>query len=242
LQKLLAAAFDLPFATLKEVREVTIRRSELQRPLFPLGRVQGSWSQTTPGYQRTDVSLEGFTSLQPVWLDLVIEVGLVLVLEVDSGDILSISTQELAGFKTLEEFKARFRFLDLDDFLARHGITTVEQLRERYHYLLTEIRLRPVSPLNPDDPSSLYRLVVRVAILIRETLDIVALLREGTVSREVLERAVTFQREVGPAEARTPFAPLLLLPSSVVTAGVNATALQGLFEAEGIVLVFVDAP
>jgi hypothetical protein len=59
---------------------------------------------------------------------------------VDEGKVATILTRDL--WFTLAEFRNNFRFIDLDAFMAKHSISTVEELRAAYQYLLTEIHGR----------------------------------------------------------------------------------------------------
>ena len=240
LRTLLSAVYELPFATIHDVRDVQIRRTVFQQPLFPPQYERGTWTQTTPDYTRTDVVHEVIDWQKPVWLDIFADVGLTLVVEVDSGAVESILTREVTGFNTLDEFRSRFRFIDLDAFMARHGLSTVEELREAFHYLITEVRLRALTPFDPTDPSTQHRYGLNVAILIRETVDVTAALRDAKLARTAVEHSLTYRREVDVAEVRTPYAPMVIFPEDALDGPLfTAEALQTFFAAEGILVVFV---
>jgi hypothetical protein len=240
LRSLLDAMYDLPFATLHDVFDVEVRRIELQRPLFSPDRTHGNWTQTIPSHIRTDVVYESLNDAEPVWLDISAEVSLTLVLEVDANEVESILTRQIDEFNTLDEFRAHFRFIDLDAFMANHGFTTVEELRKQYHYLLTEIRLRTPEPFNPDDPANQHRYSLNLVVLIRDTIDVAAALRDVKLAQNILKRALTYRREVDEAEVRTPYAPLIIFPESALTdLPFSADDLQSLFAAERILVLFV---
>ncbi len=129
---LLNAVYNLPFATIHDVRDVTMHHMEFQRLFLPTHHSQGTWTQTAPSYMRTDVVYEDLDRPEPVWIDIAAKVGLTLVLEVDSGAIASITDYEVANFQTLVDFQKQFRYIDLNAFMAKHNITTVDELRERY--------------------------------------------------------------------------------------------------------------
>jgi hypothetical protein len=209
------AAFVLPFARLHAVQDLEVRDIEIlevQRPLFWPRRTSGTWTQTIPSHARTDVLSEGEERCEPVWVDMTVETRVNVVLEIDAGEVESIMTKEISGFSTLDEFRSHFRVFDLDAFMAEHGISTVEELRTRFHYLLTEIRGRPPRPFNPNDPANRHRFSLRLAILIRDDRDLAAGLRTAKLARGLLERTVAYQPRVGAAEVRTPYAPLVIFP------------------------------
>src|SRR5262249_25005922 len=234
------AAYDLPFATIHDVPEIAVRRREVERPIFPLTQTSGTWTQTNPSYARTDVAYQALNGAEPTWLDVAAELDVTLVLEVDGGQVASILTREITGFSTLEEFRARFRFIDLDAFIARHRITTVEELKQAYHYLLTEVHLQAPGPFDPASPANRHRFTLGVAVLIREAIDVAATLRVAKLTRTVAERVLAYRRDADGGEARTPYAPLVIFPEAGL-AGLpfTAEALRTFFAAEGILALFV---
>jgi hypothetical protein len=237
LHALLNAGYDMPFATLHEVRGLKVRQLELQRPLFPPRRKQGTWTQTTPSYTRTDVAYDSFNWQAPVWLDMAVEVELTLVLEVDPGQVAAIITREIAHFDNLNDFRARFRFIDLDAFMAKHRISTVEELRETANYLLTEIHLRAPAPFDPNDPANEHLYTLNLAILIRDVIDLKAALRDAKLTRAILERTLTYRQETDTAEVRTPYAPIIIFPETGL-GSLNADALKAIFASERILALF----
>jgi hypothetical protein len=239
MQQLLTAAYDLPYAKFHGIRDVTVLHSEFQRPLFPPSKVQGTWMQTVPNYARTEVVYDGVQPPTPLWLDLALEVEAQLLLEVDPGEVESILMQDIAGFNSLNDFRARFRFIDLDAFMAEHHITTVEELREAYHYLTAQIRLKALKPFDPNDPANLYRFTLQIGVFLRDLIDLTSLLREIKLARLTLERSVVYPADVGQAEVRTPYAPLLILPTSALTVVLTADALHAFFALEGILVLFM---
>jgi hypothetical protein len=240
LRVLLAAVYDFPFASIHDVQEIQVRRREIERPIFPLTHTSGTWTRSTPSYTRTDVAYQALNGAEPTWLDIAAEVGMTLVLDVDAGQVASILTREITGFDTLAEFRARFRFIDLDAFMGRHGITTVEELKEAYHYLLTEVQLQAPGPFDPTSPANRHRFTLSVAVQIRESIDVAAALRAAKLARAVAERTVPYYRETGGAEVRTPYAPLVIFPEGALT-GLPFTgeALRAFFATEGILALFL---
>lgn len=238
-QALLAAMYTMDFADVRGVTDVRVRRAEFQRPVSAPRRTAGAWFRSTPDYARTEVTLERVDPLAPIWVDVCAEIDLSLLLEIDGGEVESILTREITGVTSLEDFRSRFRFLDLDAFLRQHGITTVEELREAAHYLLTEIHLRAPGPFDPNDPANLHHYELRLAILIRDTLDVAAALREAKLTRAAVEHALV-AKDPADAEIRTPYAPVLLLPSTVVPGPpLTQAALESFFAAEGVLVLFV---
>ncbi|MFE5813184.1 hypothetical protein ACFQ6S_07255 [Streptomyces sp. NPDC056479] len=237
---LLGAAYTMEFATIHGVSDVQVRQTEFQRPVFPPRRTAGTWFQTMPPYTRTDLALERHDPTAPVWVDLAAELGLTLLLDIDVGDVQSVLSHEITDFATLDEFRSRFRFIDLDAFMAKHDITTVEELREAFHYLITEVRLRFPGPFDPNDPANRHRYDLKLAILIRETLDVAAALRDAKLARTAMERAIVPQPRSDGTEVRTPYAPVLLFPVAAVPGPpLTQSVLESFFASEGVLTLFV---
>ena len=240
LRTLISAVYDLPFATLHRVSKVQVASVERQRPLLALSTLRGQWQQTVPTYTRTDLLLEQEQPVAPLWLDLLVKLDLTLLLEVDQGAVESILTHNLADFNTLDEFRNQFRFIDLAAFMASHGITTVEELKEAYHYLITEIRLRTPPVFDPNDAANQHRFSLDVAMLLRELIDVTEALRAAKWVRQVADQRASYQRTVPNAEVRSTFAPLLIFPATALN-GLPFTAetLQSFFAAEQVLTLFV---
>jgi hypothetical protein len=237
---LLNAVYTMEFATIRGVSDVQVQQAEFQRPVFPPRRIAGTWLQTGPPYIRTDLALERHDPTDPVWLDMTAEIGLTLLLDIDAGNVQSILTHEITGVTSLIDFRNRFRFFDLDAFMAKHGITTVEELRESFHYLLTEIELRAPGPFDPNDPANRHRYELKLAILIRDAVDVASALREAKLARTAMERALVTHTQQDEAKMRTPYAPVLLLPVAAVPGPpLTQAALESFFAAEGVLTLFV---
>ena len=222
---LFAAVYQLPFAAIHEVLDVTVTSSECMRPVFGARRTNGSWLQTLPGTSRGEVNLDSADGREPHWIDLSADVDVSVVLQVDPGEVDSFRLAEIGEFTTLEEFRQKFRFFDLDAFMAEHGISTVDDLRGAFRYLLGEVRLKSVPAFDPADPSNRRRFGLSLAVLVRDTVDLAAALREVRLLAAAAERSLTYRRKLGEAEVRAPFAPVLVLPEKAV-AGAGLTPEQ----------------
>jgi hypothetical protein len=212
---LFAEAYDLPFATVHDVVDVQVTGVECQRPVFPAVRRTGNWLQTIPAGSRTDFTVEG-RGAEPRWIDVVAELAVTVVLAVDPGGLASLTFRDLGGFASLEEFRAKFGYFDLDAFMAEHGLTTVDDLREAFRYQIGEVRLKPIPPFDPDDPA--HRRVFRfaLAVLVREDVDLTGTLRDV---RLLTAGEAGYPHQVDAAEARAAYAPLLVFPADTAGGG-----------------------
>jgi hypothetical protein len=238
---LFAAVYELPAASLAAVKSVQVKSSEFERPIFVPERRTGTWTKTIPGHERTDVVYEGTNGMKPQWIDAVTNLSVTVALNADPGELDTVTAASIEDFTTLAQFKAKFRFFDLDAFMEEHGITTVAELKRLAHYLLAEVKLKAPPPFDPNDPANERRFELDLALLIRDTVDIAATLRDAKLTVALLEHALSFRREVEEAEVRTPLAPVVIFPNSALPAGVTAADLKTFFAAERV-LVLLTPP
>lgn len=241
LSTIVSAVYDLAHARIDRIDQVTVRDVLLQRPLFPVLHHVGTWTGVVPAYSRSDVAVDRTAIAEPLWVDLLSTVVLRVVVEVDPGGVESVRTEEIEGFTTLEEFRARFRFIDLDDFMGRHSITTVEELREAYRYFLTEVRLRTPPVFDPTDPVNGHDIEVMLALLVRDQLDITTTLRDAKLVRALADDVVCTPAQSALGDAKEPYALAVVFPqAALVPTGTNATAVHDLFAREDVLSLFVD--
>ena len=217
LAMLLGSVFDLDHVRIDHIDAVTVGAVEVQVPFYPAQRHRGSWTRNMPQYLTTEVNVDTRDYAAPVWADLVARVTVHAIAEVDPGGVESVLSRDIDDFATLDEFRARFRFIDLDEFMARHRLHTVEDLREAYDYLKTEVRFHQPGPFNPADPANAHHIEFDLAVLIRDGLDLVDALRSA-----VTLRTVAGQLRTGPKDA------LLGRPESplAIAVAVDRTALD----------------
>lgn len=241
LKALFAAVYELPLASLHSVKDVSVAEAEFERPLFPPQRTFGTWTQTIPSHTRTDLVFEASNGLVPNWIDCVIELDVTVVLDVDPMEVESILVRNIDDFTTLAEFTAKFQFLDLAEFMEEHGITTVAELKAAFNYLMAEIKAKTPTPFDPDDPANERKFTLKLAILVRDAIDVAASMRDVKLALAALDRTLTHHHQINEAEVRIPYAPVLILPSAAVAPGtITATELRDFFGAERIVVLLTN--
>jgi len=156
IRALLAEVYRLPDAAVHDVAGVSVQSVTCQQPLFPQVQRIGNWMQTIPAHTRTDFTIEGNDHDSPQWMDVDARLTVDTVLAIDPGEVESWRIGDVGDFATLDEFRAKFTYFDLDAFLAEHHISTVDQLKEAFHYLRGEIRLKPAPPFDPVAPANPY--------------------------------------------------------------------------------------
>jgi hypothetical protein len=242
IQTMLAASYDLSSTRIDQVRGVTTQAVKLEQPLFPVGRQTGGWSQTVPSFSRTDLTLDVPAPANPVWVDLLAHLTVTVAAEVDPGGVEAVLAKGFDTYRTLEEFRARFAFIDLDEFMGRHHITTVEELRDAFDYVVTEIRLRKPGPFNPGDPANTHTLPVTLAAVVMDPFSLTDGLRAARLIQDAAKDLT------GPTSAAIPAEPVAAYATAVVfsgaalgAAGLTATDVEQLYAAQGVVSLFLNA-
>ncbi|MGI5328744.1 hypothetical protein [Actinomadura nitritigenes] len=241
LRTVLGAAFDLAAVRIDQVRDVAVDELDLQRPLFPTDRITGNWTQTVPGYTRTELALDEARAAAPVWIDVLARLRVTVVAEIDPAGAESAGTEPVDSFATLEEFRRRFPFVDLDAFMREHGISTVEQLREAFQYMVTTVRLKTPQPFDPDDPANVRTLGVALAVVAVDPFDLAAGLRAARLVREAGRARSGPNPATIPAETAAPYAlAAVLAQSGPADAGLTAADVQRLYARAGVAALFLD--
>jgi hypothetical protein len=236
---LLAATYDLSAARIDQVSGAAVREIGLERPIFPVSRRRGNWSQLVPCYTRSEFTAD-VTTATPVWIDLLAQLSVTVVAEVDPGGAESVLARGLQDFTSFDEFRARFRFIDLDAFLAKHRISTVEELREAFEYVVTEVHLRTPGPFNPSDPANTHVLPVTLAAVVVDPFDLAEGLRAARLIQEAAQDVVGAQPTSVPAEVVAAYATAVVFASDGLGAGgPSPTDVTQLFAREGVVSLFV---
>jgi hypothetical protein len=231
---LLNACYDLSAARIDQVHDVRVRQVSLQRPLFPSGRRDGVWSQTVPSFTRAELSLDVPSPTDPIWVDVLAGLDVTVVADVDPAGAESVLSRAFDDFATLDEFRARFSFFDLDAFMAEHHISTVEQLRDAFDYVVTEVRLRTPAAFDPDDPANTHTLPVTLAAVIVDPFDLAGGLRATRLVREAARKLPGAPLAALPAEATEPYATAVVVAADALPDGLVAADLIRLYAAEGV--------
>ncbi|WP_145969024.1 hypothetical protein [Streptomyces hyaluromycini] len=236
---MLAATYDLSAARVDTVSSARVREVALQRPLFLTGRQDGAWSQLVPSYSRTEVSLTVPAPAEPVWTDLLAGIDVTVVAEVDPAGAEAVLSRGFDDFTSFDEFRARFAFFDLDAFLAEHDISTVDELRDAFDYVVTEVRLRTPAAFDPDDPANTHLLPVTLAAVIVDPFDLTAGLRATRLVREAARRLTGSAPAGIPTEVTEAYATAVVVPADGLPDGLAAADVERLYAAEGVVCLFV---
>ena len=236
---MLGATYDLSAARIDQVKTVQVTEIAVQRALFPHGRLDGQWSQTVPSYTRGELAFTVPAPADPVWIDVLARIDVTVVTEVDPSGAESVLARGFDDFTTLDEFRARFAFIDLDAFLAEHGISTVEQLRDAFDYVVADVQLRTPTTFDPTDPANTHTLPVTLAAVIVDPFDIAAGLRATRLVREAAKGLGGSMPAGIPAEVVEAYATAVVGAATGLPDGVTAATVQQLYAGEGVVGLFL---
>ena len=241
IRTMLAATYDLSAVRIDQVRDVAVGELELQHPLFVTDRKTGTWTQTVPSYARTELALDETTSRNPVWIDILARLRVTVVAEIDPAGAESVVSEAADSFSTLDEFRRQFPFIDLDAFMAEHGIGTVEQLRDAFQYLLTTVRLRAAAPFDPDDPGNTYTLNVALAALAVDPFDVAEGMRAAQMVRETSRKLTGAPQRAIPAECTAAYAvAVVFAEEGPGGSGITSATVQRVFARAGVAALFLN--
>jgi hypothetical protein len=241
LERLVRAVYAPDGVQLDRIAGATVLEVSPMRSLAGADRLDLTWQRSQPDFQLADLRGSLTRTGEEVWADLYAKVQLDLVAEVDPGEVESAVSTSLDNITSLADFQSRFRFLDLDDFLARMRISTVEELREAAEYVLTEVRLKPLPPFDPDDPANAGSVTVDVAVAVLEQRDLAAGLRAARRLRDAGARADPGRSDAVFGTAQHPYALAVVLPQAAADDPDDAAA-DALYGAAGVLPLFADPP
>ncbi|MGW7528509.1 hypothetical protein [Streptomyces sp. NPDC054783] len=240
---LLHAIHEFTFARLDQVQDVTIGDIALQQPFFPSRRITGDLTRTSPSYCRSDLRLD--VAHEPIWADLLVRVHAEVIAEVEPGGAESVVTRMVDAVDTLDDFRRQVPFLDVDEFMSRHGLATVDDLRNAHEYLVTEYRLRTPPPFDPVDPGNAYRLEIPLAVLAMDSLDLTGGLRAAKQLRAATEDVLTPARPSALSEAKAPYAVAVVFPAAPAPSpspDPQVKDITQLFAREDVLSLFLSNP
>lgn len=241
LERLVTAVFDPESVRIDRIVGATVLDVTPMRALPGADRLSLTWQQHQPTFQLADLRGTLTRTGSEVWADLFARVQLSLVAEVDPGDIASAVATTLTNITSLADFQSRFRFLDLDDFLVRMHISTVEELRESAEYVLAEVRLRPLPPFDPDDLANVSSVTLDIAVAVLDERDLAAGLRAAMRLRAAGAAADPGRADPVFGPARHPYALAVVLPRAAA-GDVDDDAVDALFAAAGVLPLFAEPP
>lgn len=241
LERLVGAVFDPTGVTIDRIAGATVLEVTPMRALAVTDRLDLTWQQHQPSFQLADLRGTFSRTGAEVWADLYATVRLDLVAEVDPGGIESAVTSSIGNITSLADFQSRFRFLDLDDFLARMRISTVEELRESAEYVLTEVRMRQLPPFEPTDPANTRSVTLDVAVAVLDERDLAAALRAARRLRAAGRAADPGRTDPVLGPARHPYALAVVLPPAVA-GDPDDNAVNALLGAAGVLALVADPP
>jgi hypothetical protein len=241
LERLVTGVYAPEGVQLDRIAGATVVDVTPMKALAGADRLDLTWQRNQPTFELADLRGTLTRTGEEVWADLYAKVRLDLVAEIDPGGIESAVTTSITDITSLADFRSRFRFLDLDDFLARMRISTVEELRESAQYVLAEVRLKPLPPFDPADPANAGSVTVDVAVAVLDQRDLAAGMRAARRLRAAAASAAPGRSDPVFGTARQPFAVAVVLPPAAA-GDPDDDAVDALFAAAGVLPLFADPP
>lgn len=242
LARLVDEVYDAEGVDLDRITGATVLSVRPEHPLTGADRVTLTWLQQQPSYVTGDLRGLIQRAGAEVWADLYATVSLDVVAAVDPGGIESAVTHAIENVTSLADFRSRFRYLDLDAYLARRRITTVEELRESAEYVLAEVRLRPAPAFDPADPANAHTVTLDVAVAVLDERDLVAGLRAARRLRAAGAAGPPGSADPTLGRPVRPFAVAVVLPAKVTAGQPSDASVDALYAAAGVLPLFASPP
>ncbi|MBD8060002.1 hypothetical protein IC607_13590 [Cellulomonas sp. JH27-2] len=242
LRRLVDEVYATDGVELDSITDAVVQTVRPEHALAGADRVALTWSQQQPTYTTADLRGLVERTGDEVWADLYATVLLDVVAAVDPGGIESAVTHAIEHITSLADFRSRFRYLDLDAFLARRRITTVEELRESAEYVLAEVHLKPAPPFDPADPVNARTITLDVALAVREDRDLVAALRAARRLRAAGAAGPPGSADATFGHPSRAFAVAVVLPAATAAGQPDDDAVDALFATAGVLPLFASPP
>jgi len=231
-RSLLEAVYELRHLDIEQVSGVEVLGREFQVPVREPLEARATWESIVPASERGIATLAS-PRHRTWWVGMELDTRVEVKLSLNAGALESILSEDLSGITNLQDFAARFDFIDMPAFLRQTGASTMAELRTKLPRRL-ELGFEQTPPFDPDAPGRSFRL--SVCVLFREDGDLAEALRQAKAARAAVEAARPHASEHDGAGIRTSSAWMVVLPDDAeLPAGVDAADVQGLFAAEGIV-------
>lgn len=242
LERLVNEVYPTDAITLDRITDVAVLSVEPARRLSGTSQIALTWQQQQPSYLTADLRGSYDGAAPEIWADLFARVRLDLVAAVEPGGVESALAHAIENITSLDDFRSRFRYLDLDAFLAQRQVTTVEELRASAEYVLAEVHFRPVPPFDPMAPANRHAVTFDVAVAVLGIRD----LAEGLRAAQRLRAAGTRPSSAAPdgifGTPRRAFALAVVLPAGQAPGQPDADAADRLYAAAGVLPLFASPP
>ncbi|SDD71715.1 hypothetical protein [Rhodococcus tukisamuensis] len=123
--------------------------------------------------------------------------------------------------------------------MAAHHLSTVEDLRDAFDYLVAEIRLRQPPPFDPNDPANVHTLHVTLAMIAIDPLDLTESLRAARLVSRAAQGIVAKPPTSIPVEVIAPYSIAVIFSQAALTgSGFTAAMVRDLFAQVGVMTLF----
>ena len=118
----------------------------------------------------------------------------------------------------------------------------MEELRDAFDYMVTEVQLRTPPPFDPADPVNTHQVAVTLAAVAIDPFDLAEGLRRARLIQQAA-RDLTGPTPAGfPAEPIAAYAPAAVFSAAALAdAGLTAAQVEQLYAAQGVVSLFLNA-
>jgi hypothetical protein len=235
---LLDAVYSFPFLTIRSVEEVKLLGKEFQVPLAAPVELRGTLERPADPAQLMHLVLASRQLGALQWVGMELDVRVTAKVEVTSGAVERILSEDLSDVSTLADFESKFDFIDMPAFMAEAGVGTLAELKARLPQQFRMLYAQPPA-FDPNDPRVQRRFRLAVCVLFEPDLDLEAALRTVREARDTAAVARPCVGELEGGEVRGPAAWIVVFPSIALPSPPRSQAqVEALFASADVVAAF----
>ena len=238
LRRLLAAVYSFPFLTIRSVEAVEVVGKDFQTPLVAPVELRGTLEHPADPSQRTHVVLSSRELAAPQWIAMELDVRVTAKVEVTSGVIERIVSEDLSDVGSLEEFQSRFDIIDVPAFMAEAEVETLAELKAKLPRKFRMLYAQPPA-FDPNDPRFQRQYRLAVCALFQPDLNLEGAMRAVRAAREVAAAARPHVGERNGDEIRAAAAWMIVFPSDALSPQLpTESEIDALFGSADVVAAF----
>ena len=237
-QALIGAVFEMRYFTIKEVDSLDILSQQFQAPIGDPFDVQGTFERVLPQAERIFATFTAPRLRQTAWAAMELDLRVTTKVQIASGALQTITSEDLSSVASLAEFQAKFDFIDLTDFMAQARVSTLQELKAAFPRLL-QLHFAQPPPYDPADPKAVKTFRFPLCVVFADTIDLAASLQEVKSARRAAEASRPHVDHANGDDLLLGSAWMVIFPSAAIGAATPTQAsIAALFAAEGLVAAF----
>jgi hypothetical protein len=123
--------------------------------------------------------------------------------------------------------------------MAERHITTVDELIRSFPYL-TQVHMKTPPVFDPVDPGNIHTVPLKIAVFIRDPIDVTEALRDVKLARALMQDALAHVTDTDLGPVNAPMAPIVVFSNdALVGSTITQAAVTTAYAAEGVIALFL---